>query len=221
MVKFMDKGLVELLVRLVQSYGYVGIFFMSMVSNSIPYVSLPYLAILVVMAPLFQMPALAVLSSALGATLGKVVILFLGRSFRRILSEETKENLKCFNALFRRWSFVAVFLFAASPLPDDVLYIPLGLSGYRLIPYFVAVFAGKVIVTSLAVVFGRAFVEVAHRHNIPFEVSLLLLVAVTVLVTYITVKVNWRNVVEAYGRGVGEGTRVFLQEVLGSLKLKR
>ena len=216
----MERELVKLLASLVQSYGYVGIFFVSMISNSIPYVSLPYLAILVFMAPLFQLPFLAVISSAFGATLGKVVILFLGRSFRRILSEETKENLECFNTLFRRWSFLAVFLFAASPLPDDVLYIPLGLSGYRLIPYFIAVFAGKIIVTSLAVVFGRAFVEVANRHNIPFEVSLLLLVAVTILITYITVKVNWRNVVEAYSKGVGEGTRVFVQEVLGSFKLK-
>jgi len=216
----MERELVKLLASLVQSYGYVGIFFVSMISNSIPYVSLPYLAILVFMAPLFQLPFLAVISSAFGATLGKVLILFLGRSFRGILSEETKENLECFNTLFRRWGFLAVFLFAASPLPDDVLYIPLGLSGYRLIPYFIAVFAGKIIVTSLAVVFGRAFVEVANRHNIPFEVSLLLLVAVTILITYITVKVNWRNVVEAYSKGVGEGTRVFVQEVLGSFKLK-
>ncbi len=217
----MKHEFMRFLAGLVESYGYVGIFFVSMVSNSIPYVSLPYLAILVFMAPLFQLPLLAVLASAFGATLGKVVILFVGRSFRRILSEETKENLECFNMLFRRWSFVAVFLFAALPLPDDVLYIPLGLTGYRLIPYFVAVFAGKIVVTALAIVFGRAFIEVANRHNIPFELSFIMLVGVTILITYVTVKVNWKRVVEAYGKGFGVGTRTFVEEVFNSLKFKR
>ncbi|MEM4522719.1 MAG: VTT domain-containing protein, partial [Nitrososphaeria archaeon] len=149
------NDILQILTELIKVYGYIGILIVSLISNSIPYVSLPYLALLVFMAPFIGSPLISVLVSAFGETIGKVIILFLGRGFRTILSEKTKENLQFFNNLFKKWSFIAVFLFAALPLPDDVLYIPLGVSGYRLLPYFIAVFAGKIIVTGLAILFGK------------------------------------------------------------------
>ncbi|MCX8189166.1 MAG: VTT domain-containing protein [Nitrososphaeria archaeon] len=212
--------IIQVLTELIEAYGYIGILIVSLISNSIPYVSLPYLALLVFMAPFVGSPVLAVLASAFGATIGKVVILFLGRSFRTILSEKTKENLECFNYLFKKWSFIAVFLFASLPLPDDVLYIPLGLSGYRLLPYFIAVFAGKIIVTALAILFGKAFIEIASNYNIPFEISFASLIIITVLITYIAIKVNWKNVVESYNKSIELGVKTLINEIINSFKFK-
>ncbi|MEM2506875.1 MAG: VTT domain-containing protein [Nitrososphaeria archaeon] len=214
------NGILQMLTELIKVYGYIGIFVVSLISNSIPYVSLPYLALIVFMAPFLGSTIIAVLASALGATIGKVIILFLGRSFRAILSEKTKENLECFNELFKKWSFVAVFLFAALPLPDDVIYIPLGISGYRLLPYFVAVFAGKIIVTALAILFGKAFIEIACNYNISFEVSFALLIVITLIITYIAIKVNWKNVIEAYNKGIVFGVKILIDEIMKSFKFK-
>lgn len=213
------NDIVQVLTELIKIYGYIGILIVSLISNSIPYVSLPYLALLVFMAPFIGSPIIAVMASAFGATIGKVVILFLGRSFRTILSEKTKENLECFNNLFRKWSFIAVFLFAALPLPDDVLYIPLGLSGYKLLPYFIAVFAGKIIVTALAIFFGKAFIEIANSY-LPSEISFALLIIITVLITYVAIKVNWKNVVEAYNKSIELGMKTLINEIINSFKLK-
>lgn len=210
-----------MLTELIKVYGYIGILIVSLISNSIPYVSLPYLALLVFMAPFIGSPIIAVIASASGATMGKVIILFLGRSFRIILSQKTKENLEQFNNLFKKWSFIAVFLFAALPLPDDVLYIPLGVSGYKLLPYFLSVFAGKIIVTTLAILFGKAFIEIAYNYNIPFEVSFISLIIVTMVITYVAVKVDWKNVVEAYNKSIGLGTKTLINEVIHSFKLKK
>lgn len=218
-------ALVEILADILKSYGYLGIFIVSLVSNSIPYVGLPYLALLVFLAPIFDSLVsliLAIVASALGATIGKVIILFVGRGVRVVLSEETKENLVFFNKLFKKWSFIAVFLFAALPLPDDVLYIPLGIAGYQIIPYTIAVFTGKVIVTGMAVFFGKAFIDILEgTFRIPFAISFTVLVVVTLIVAYVAVKINWKTVFESYhGEGVIKGIQKLLDEIVKVFRIR-
>lgn len=217
--------LVEILANILENHGYIGIFIVSLISNSIPYVSLPYLALLVFTAPIFNSLVsliLAIVASALGATIGKVIILFIGRGVRVVLSDETKENLVFFNKLFGKWGFIAVFLFAALPLPDDVLYIPLGVAGYRIIPYTIAVFTGKVIVTGMAVLFGKAFISILEgAFKAPLTISFTVLVIVTFIVAYVAVKINWKVIFESYhGEGVIKGTQKLLDEIIKVFRLR-
>jgi membrane protein YqaA with SNARE-associated domain len=217
--------LIQVLTDILRRYGYPGIFIVSLVSNSIPYVSLPYLALLVFTAPIFNTLLdliLAIIASALGATTGKIIIFLIGRGARIILSDEVKDNLAFFNKLFRRWGFIAVFLFAALPLPDDVLYIPLGVAGYRSIPYITAVFMGKIVVTGMAMLFGKAFIDVVEgAFKLPFIVSFTSLIVVTLVATYIAVKINWRIVFESYHEeGIFKGTSRLLYEVARVFRLR-
>lgn len=73
---------------------------------------------------------LLILSSALGATLGKVLIYFIGKGFSKLLSQRSRKNLELFNKIAKKSLALAIFVFAALPLPDDVLYLPLGLTGF-------------------------------------------------------------------------------------------
>ena len=216
--------LIQILAGILVGYGYLGIFIVSLISNSIPYVGLPYLALFVFTAPILNTSTtiLAIMVSALGATIGKLIILFIGRGAHIMLSAEVKDNLVFFNRLFRKWGVIAIFLFAALPLPDDVLYIPLGVAGYRTIPYTIAVFIGKIVVTGMAVIFGKAFIGVIEEaFKVPLALSLIILVVVTITISYITIKINWKIVFESYHEeGIVKGTWRLVDEVTRVFKLR-
>jgi len=197
------------------------IFAGSLVSNSIPFVGVPYLlgvGIAVSRMSLWD-ATLTVLLSALGASIGKIIIYFLGRAFRFKIGEKSRQNLSAFSELFRRSIFIAIVVFAATPLPDDVLYIPLGISRYPLPLYFLAVFIGKVIMTAASCIYlGAAarLVESMLERNIFVGVGIgAALTAVTAYLIYIIMKVDWVEVANVFkDRGWREGIVFLIKEVV-------
>ena len=134
--------------------GFPGIFVISLISNSIPFIGIPYLAVVAGYAAIYTSPtdrALLIVSSAAGAAVGKIVIYFLGSAVRLKLSKESEENLRTFLRLAKRSMFLAIVIFASTPLPDDLLYVPLGVMRYPLPQYFLAIFIGKVVLTTVVI----------------------------------------------------------------------
>lgn len=190
--------MIESIAETLIEYRFIGIFLLSLISNSIPFVGVPYLNFIVLLAPFLDQFEffLVALLSALGASSGKVVIYFLGKSIRYTLPEKTKENLFFFQRLFRKWGIFAIFLFAASPLPDDVLYIPLGMAQYRLHHYFLAVFCGKLIVTSYALLVGKVAIEFIDSFTDSLEVSFTIFFLATIIFTIFILKFDWKKFFE-------------------------
>lgn len=191
----------EILTKLAE-FQYLGIFLMSLVSNSIPFVGLPYLNFLFALSPFFSFKDVVVVSivSALGASMGKIVVYTIGAGMRLTLSEEKKENLMFFEKVFKKWGFFAVFLFAASPLPDDLLYIPLGIAKYRLSHYFLAVFLGKLVITSYVLAFGKITSETMKEFLGYNFLSLLLFFSLTLIFSLLIIKIDWKKLFEKYYR---------------------
>lgn len=180
---------------------YPGIFLISFISNSIPFIGIPYLNFLVVASPFLRIEETAIVAiiSAFGASLGKIVIYFIGTGVRMTLSEKTKENLAFFEKIFEKWGILAVFIFAASPLPDDVLYIPLGIARYKLVNFFLAVFCGKIVVTFLAIFMGKVTSD-AIKFLLDNDVlSLAVFFLITTLFTFAVIRTDWKSVFEKYG----------------------
>ncbi len=175
--------------------GPIGIFLVSLLSNSIPFVTIPYLGIIAGYTVFYRdlwSQILLITSSSLGAATGKIVVYFLGSAARRGLSENSKRNVELFKKLARRSLFLAILFLAATPLPDDILYIPLGLMKYPILPYFTAILIGKVIITSVVVVYASWITTFAINdlYTIP------LWVGVTVALIYVVMKIDWYSVVE-------------------------
>ncbi|MEM2120604.1 MAG: VTT domain-containing protein [Archaeoglobaceae archaeon] len=191
----------EILTKLAE-FQYPGIFLISLISNSIPFVGLPYLNFLFALSPFFSFEDLVVVSilSALGASIGKIFVYTIGAGMRLTLSEKTKENLMFFEKIFKKWGFFAIFLFAASPLPDDVLYIPLGIARYRISYYFLAVFLGKLVITSYVLVFGRITSGVIKEIVGSSFLGLLLFFSLTLLISVLVIKIDWKKLFEKYYR---------------------
>lgn len=186
----------EQLGELIYVYGPLGVFLVSFLGNVIPYSTIPYLIFVVqygvaIGNPLIRI-GIAVLGG-LGAALGKVIVLLIGFATRKVIPEKTKKSMKLFMKLAGKSVFVAVLIFAASPLPDDILYIPLGAMGYSPFKFFTAAVIGKTIITYMALLFGGIIRLIVGESSVLAAIVSLI---ATIVLLLVLVKVNWEKIVE-------------------------
>jgi len=179
------------------SYGYLGVFSIGLLSNLMVFVVAPYALPLVLLSPVLD-PNLLALSNAIGSTVGKAIVFrasYLGYSF---ISEERKRKLRPFKILIGKYGWVAAFVAAATPIPDDLIYIPMGFMKYDFWKFFASTFAGK-LVLSLIIVWGSRFsyglVDLlgGGGSGVSLEGTLALL-AIALATFYITLKLDWNKV---------------------------
>ncbi len=217
--------LISQLNNLVMEYGPLGVFVISLVGNAIPYATVPYLAVIAAMASQMKLSLIDVITwsvvGGLGAAIGKVIVYLTGAATSEILPEKVKENMQLFARMAKRGIFIAIFLFAALPLPDDVLYIPLGVARYPLAKFFIAVWSGKVVITFLSIVFGNAYGELSSKYNIGGWESAVILIVLTILISVIIARINWMEVGIALSeRGLGEALVVLNRELIKALGIE-
>ena len=218
--------LISNLNELVIRYGPLGVFVISLVGNAIPYATVPYLAVIAAMASQMKLSLIDTIVwsvvGGLGAAIGKVIVYMTGMATSEILPEKVKENMHLFARMARRGIFIAIFLFAALPLPDDVLYIPLGVARYPLTKFFIAVWIGKVIITFLSIVFGNAYGEISSQYNLGGIESVVILIVSTIVISIVIARINWIEVGLALSeRGLGEALAVLNEELLEALGIKK
>lgn len=128
--------------------GYVGLGLVSFFGSLIPFVPIPSFLLLATMSvgEQFDLHILAFLA-AITATVAKQIIFYASYGGRRIMTKKTRIRMKPFERLVRRYGGTAAFIAAATPIPDDLVYIPLGLSKYNPKRFFIATFLGKIILS--------------------------------------------------------------------------
>jgi len=126
--------------------GYLGLSLISFFGSLIPFVPVPSFLLLATMAvgDQFNIHILA-LSSALFSTVAKQIIFYVSYGGRKIIGEKSRQRMKPFQRLVKRYGAVAAFVAAATPIPDDLVYVPLGLAKYNPKRFFVATLSGKII----------------------------------------------------------------------------
>jgi membrane protein DedA with SNARE-associated domain len=130
-------------------YGYAGVFAASLLGSLIPFVSGPYIPpiILAIMAGRLD-PFPTALASALGAALAKAVLFKFFKGGRLLLGEESRKRIEPLERLVARHGWLAVVAVAATPLPDDIVFLLLAVSNYSSKLFIPTVFAGKLIITT-------------------------------------------------------------------------
>lgn len=133
--------------------GYLGLVLVNFFGSLIPFIPLPGFIFLASMSvgDQFDLHVLAILS-ALAATAAKQIIFYVSYQGRRIISEKTRKRIRPFERLVKRYGAGAAFFAAATPIPDDLIYVPLGLAKYNPKRFFIATLAGK-LVLSYSIVF--------------------------------------------------------------------
>lgn len=128
--------------------GYLSLALVNFFGSLIPFVPLPGFLLLATMAVenQYDLHVLALLS-AITATIAKQIIFFLSYGGRRIINEKTRKKMKPFERLVKRYGAAAAFIAAATPIPDDLVYVPLGLAKYNPKRFFIATLTGKIVLS--------------------------------------------------------------------------
>lgn len=190
------------------SLGYLGIFGLSLGTNLIVFVPVPYLLVILLAAVSGQFDlALLVISSAIGATIGKLIVFQSFYSGSRVIKDRARSNLDSFRKVFERYAWFAVFLAAATPVPDDIVYVPLGLARYNRMRFFLALLAGKTIIT-LMVVYGATYLTnsvigpllLGEGESGTLELAIvgITFAAVALAITYIIARIDWKKWIEKH-----------------------
>jgi membrane protein DedA with SNARE-associated domain len=144
--------------------GYLGILIISFVASLVPFIPIPYFPLLITASFNSNFnPHLIALASASGTVAAKTIIFFASYYGRKILSDNTKQRMRPLQKLVSRYGWTGAFIAALTPIPDDLVYIPLGLAKYSPWKFATATFAGKVLMNEAivwsSIFLGRPFVE--------------------------------------------------------------
>ena len=178
-----------------QRAGYPGVFLLSFIGASSVVIPIPYTVILLAIASAFD-PLLFAVAVGIGSALGETIGYALGYTGRQIVSEERREQLDAMGEMFKRYGLAAIFLFALTPLPDDLLFIPLGFMHYNIIKALIACSLGKF---CMALVIARfsGFVESALAFG--WSTVLLMSLMLAVIVTLV-LRIDWLKLAERRAR---------------------
>jgi len=187
-------------------YGYLGIFAISLAGAMSIIVPVPDTIMVFTLAGLQTggnwvfAPLLIALAATLGGAIGEVSGYLLGLSSRKVLTGKYKKNVDFLGKVFNKFGVIAIFAFALTPLPDDMVFIPLGSSRYNPIKAFAPALTGKLLL-SLAVAYGGRF-SIGFIRNI-FGVggdvtSLVISTGIGIAFAIALFKVDWAKRFERY-----------------------
>ncbi len=212
-----DLMLLEELARQLEIYavrtGYIGVFTLSLVGSIIPFLPLPYLFLVVILSAKLD-PLLLGLLAGLGGSLGKISSYALGRLGYRLLGETRKRKMSALRRLINRYGAVGIFVFALTPLPDDVLYIPIGITGYSFKRFIIASMAGKVILAIGVAYLGRAYLHLFKAFEIGNGIGTLVSIGVLAAITVLILRADWELLASHFERGGIKSVLMNLQEIL-------
>jgi membrane protein DedA with SNARE-associated domain len=185
--------------------GYIGILVVSFVFSIIPFVPIPYFPILITASLNSNFnPHIIALTSALGVVGAKTIIFFISYYGRKILSDKTKKRMRPLQNLVSRYGWFGAFVAALTPIPDDIVYIPLGFARYSPWKFATATFAGKFIMNQFivwgSIFLGRPFVEDILSSGATTNTASLIIaaigsIAVLAAIVYFSLKIDWAKLI--------------------------
>jgi membrane protein YqaA with SNARE-associated domain len=190
------NDIIQFLLGLVEKYGYFGAFIGSILGNITIALPTPYAFLITALGSNLN-PFILGIVSGFGATLGELASYWMGLASRKALNPQQLDRLDIVKRLVEKYGSLIIVLFAVTPLPDDLLLVPLGMMGYEAEKMVVSVWAGK---TVLALVLAYAGFYGVEYLSFLFEsmgwtgvlVSLLFLVVIIVAL----LRIDWEKMLE-------------------------
>lgn len=182
--------------------GYLSLALVNFFGSLVPFIPLPGFLLLATMSvgTQYDLHVLAILS-AVTATTAKQIIFYVSYGGRKIINEKTRKRMRPFERLVKRYGAAAAFFAAATPIPDDLVYVPLGLAKYNPKRFFIATLTGK-FVLSYAIVFlshylGLSLVE-PFLENIddatPVYIGIIIFGVMMTSVVVLLLRLDWQRI---------------------------
>jgi len=204
-IEDMLKNFVEWMQNFSVQYGYFGVFLMSLLGSMSIFFPIPYTVVIFTLGTVEEFnPLLIALASGVGSAVGEFSGYLLGLGGRKIISEKSKRKMDFLLKVFGKFGPLAIFLFALTPLPDDLLFIPLGVMRYNLLKAFIPALIGKLCM-SLIIVYSARFTIGIIREIFGVEsdwmsalIGMVIALALLVIIFIIMFKVDWEKIFEKY-----------------------
>jgi len=181
-------------------FGFFGVFLVSLIGTMAIVVPIPYTLVILLLGIEGWDPLLLTIAGGSGSAIGELAGYVLGYYGRRIISEERQRKMDYLLKLFGKYTPIAIFVFALTPLPDDLLFIPLGILRYSLIKAFIPALIGKVlmvyILASLGKVYHDALTFLFGDEN--SWIGAVITMVLLILVIYLLYRVDWEKVFDKY-----------------------
>ena len=131
-------------------YSYFGIFLLLIGINAAPILMPPTW---IVLSSFFALdssldPLLLALVGATGATIGRLILKNLSSFFRRFIGKEQESNLDTIGNFLNKKKFgytLTSFLFAATPLPSNMLFVAYGMMRAKSIGLYIGFWCGRLV----------------------------------------------------------------------------
>lgn len=182
------------------AFGYPGVFLLSFIGASSVIIPVPYTVVLLAIALSGQFnPLLLALSSGIGSAAGELAGYGLGYVGRRFVGRRYEARFAALMKLYDRYGMVVVFLFALTPLPDDLLFIPLGLLRYSLWRAFIPMILGKLSMCSIIVYVGHYASDIILKlYGGESLIGSIIVTVLLFLTVFAMLRVDWEKVLERY-----------------------
>lgn len=181
---------------IISEYSYIGIFCLLIAVNAAPLLMPPTWIILssfYAIDPLLD-PLILSIIGATGATIGRFFLKSVAGVFRKFVGKEQKSNLDAIGTFLqvKRFGYIITsFVFAATPLPSNMLFVTYGLLRAKSLGLYVGFWAGRIlsyyIMISISTIVLTPFIELFEDRYIGIIIADVLGVGTVVFFTCI----NW------------------------------
>jgi len=138
------------IIETVIEYSYIGIFLLLIAVNAAPILMPPTWIILSSFFALDSSldPLVLAVVGATGATIGRFFLKRISGFFRRFVGKEQESNLDAIGNFLNKKKFgytLTSFLFAATPLPSNMLFVAYGMMRAKSIGLYVGFWCGRLV----------------------------------------------------------------------------
>ena len=202
------QDLVSWMQTLSVQYGYFGIFLISLIGAAAIFFPIPYTVVIFALAGLkmngnwvFE-PLWIAVAAGIGSATGEFTSYLVGFGGRKAIGEKYKSKMDVLVRVFNRYGWLVIFIFALTPLPDDLLFIPLGVLRYSVVRAFIPALIGKFCVNLIVAYSGRFSIHAiqsvfgAESDWMSIVIGMVLAVALLVIVLVVMFKLDWEKYIE-------------------------
>ncbi len=189
-------------------YGYLGIFLISLLGAMSIFVPIPYTVVIFILGASQSFDPLWIgIAAGLGSAVGEFSGYLIGMGGRKVISDKYKKKMDFLTKLSKKYGPIAIFIFALTPLPDDLLFIPLGVMRYSLLRAFIPALLGKFFSNLIIAYSGRLSLEIVKSlfgvegEGMSLLIGTIIGIVLLVIVFIIMFKVDWEK---RFAKYVGE-----------------
>jgi len=190
--------------------GYAGAFLISFIGNATILIPFPYVGVAFILGGLRDEMALFFvfdpwmigIIAGFGAMLGEMTGYIVGYVGGKLIDENQTNSFKKFVDSHPRATPFVIWFLAATPIPDDVLIVPLGTARYSWWKVALSQFIGKTMFLTVIAWSGRIGLEFigsilgsTNPMSIMSRVVEVVAVLLVVLAIYVLVRVDWNTLV--------------------------